>query len=316
MRVDQAVGAEVVRLLKPLGIEAALQAIEQRTFETAGKRRQVELSLKHARYEVAHARRQYDAVDPDNQLVASELERRWNDKLIDVLRLEDELKELDQHRSPVLDEQEREHLMRLGADMEIAWSHPAATMATRKRIARTVLREIVVRVEDGFVDMALHWQGGDHTALKIKKNACGKHRWTVEEDVEVLVRELARLMPDRAIAPVLNRAGKVTGRQNGWTQSAVCTLRNRMGVPVYREGEREERGEVTLNEAAAILQVSAMTVLRMIRSGTLPARHLCKGAPWVIKAADLGNAAVRAEAQDRRRKPLTENPDQQTLIFQ
>jgi len=316
LRVDQAVGAEVVRLLKPLGIEAALQAIEQRTFETAGKRRQVELSLKHARYEVAHARRQYDAVDPDNRLVASELERRWNDKLIDVLRLEDELKELDQRRSPVLDQQEREHLMRLGADMEIAWSHPAATMATRKRIARTVLREIVVRVEDGFVDMALHWQRGDHTALKIKKNACGKHRWTVEEDVEVLVRELARLMPDRAIAPVLNRAGKVTGRQNGWTQSAVCTLRNRMGVPVYREGEREERGEVTLNEAAAILQVSAMTVLRMIRSGTLPARHLCKGAPWVIKAADLGNAAVRAEAQDRRRKPLTENPDQQTLIFQ
>jgi hypothetical protein len=67
----------------------------------------------------------------------------------------------------------------LGADMEIAWSHPAATMATRKRIVRTVLREIIVRVEDGFVDMVLHWQGGDHTALKIKKNACGKHRWTV-----------------------------------------------------------------------------------------------------------------------------------------
>ena len=173
-----------------------------------------------------------------------------------------------------------------------------------------------MRVEDGFVDMVLHWQGGDHTALKIKKNASGKHRWTVEEDVEVLVRELARFMPDRAIAPILNRAGKVTGRRNGWTQSAVCTLRNRMGVPVYREGERVERGEMTLNEAAAILQVSAMTVLRMIRSGTLPAWHLCKGAPWVIKAADLGNAAVRAEAQDRRRKPLTENPDQQTLIFQ
>lgn len=255
-------------------------------------------------------------MDPDNRLVASELERRWNDKLIDVRRLEDELNELDQHRSPVLDEQEREHLMRLGADMEIAWSHPAATMATRKRIVRTVLREIIVRVEDGFVNMVLHWQGGDHTALKIKKNACGKHRWTVEEDVEVLVRELARLMPDRAIAPILNRAGKLTGRHNGWTQSGVCTLRNRMGVRVYREGEREERGEVTLNEAAAVLQVSAMTVLRMIRNGILPARHLCKGAPWVIKAADLKNATVFAEARDRRRKPLTENPDQQTLIFQ
>jgi hypothetical protein len=49
-------------------------------------------------------------------------------------------------------------------------------------------------------------------------------------------------MPDRAIAPILSRAGKVTGRQNGWTQSAVCTLRNRMGVPVYRDGERQRGG--------------------------------------------------------------------------
>jgi hypothetical protein len=87
------------------------------------------------------------------------------------------------NRPPVLDEQEREHLMRLGADMQIAWSHPAATTVTRKRIVRAVLHEIIARVEGGFVEMVLHWQGGDHTNLKIKKNAPGKHRWTVEEDV-------------------------------------------------------------------------------------------------------------------------------------
>jgi excisionase family DNA binding protein len=126
----------------------------------------------------------------------------------------------------------------------------------------------------------------------------GKHRWTVEEDTEALVRELARMMPDRAIASILNRAGKVTGRHNGWTESRVRGLRNRLGVSVYREGERTERGELTLDEAAAALKVSTMTILRMIRNGVLPARQLCKGAPWVIKAADLDNDAVRAEAMD------------------
>jgi hypothetical protein len=60
-----------------------------------------------------------------------------------------------------------------------------------------------------------------------------------------------------------------------------------------------------------------MTVLRMIRNGVLPAQQLCKGAPWVIKAASLKSAAVRDEAQSRRRrKPLPENPDQQAFIFQ
>ena len=305
-----------MRLLKPLGIEAALGAIEARKLQATEKRSRIELALKQARYEASLARRQYDAVDPDNRLVAGELERRWNDKLIEVRRLEDELEAFDRQRPLALGEQERDRLMQLGADLGLAWSHPAATMATRKRIVRAVLHEIVVRVEGGFVDMVLHWQGGDHTPLKVKKNTTGKHRWTVEEDTEALVRALARMMPDRAIASILNRAGKVTGRHNGWTESRVRGLRNRLGISVYREGERAERGELTLNEAAAVLSVSAMTILRMIRNGVLPARQLCKGAPWVIKAADLDNDIVRAEASGRRQRPLTQNPDQKSFTFQ
>jgi hypothetical protein len=80
-RVDAAVGAEVVRLIVPFGVEVARGAIEQRRSQAVEKRRQVELALKQQRYEAARARRQYDAVDPDNRLVASELERRWNEKL-------------------------------------------------------------------------------------------------------------------------------------------------------------------------------------------------------------------------------------------
>ena len=167
------VGAEIMGLLKPLGIEAALGAVEARKTEAAEKRGQLELALKQARYEAALARRQYDAVDPDNRLVASELERRWNEKLIAVRQLEDEFEAVEQQRPLILGDEEWDRLLRLGADLETAWSHPAATMATRKRIIRAVLHEIVVRVENGFVDMVLHWRGGDHTALKVKKNAAG-----------------------------------------------------------------------------------------------------------------------------------------------
>jgi hypothetical protein len=72
-------------------------------------------------------------------------------------------------------------LLQLGADLELAWSHPAATTATRKRILRAALHEIVVRIDGGLIEMVLHWQGGDHTALKLKMNGAGKHRWTVPE---------------------------------------------------------------------------------------------------------------------------------------
>ena len=179
-----------------------------------------------------------------------------NDKLIEARRLEDELEAFDTQRQPVLGEQEREHLMRLGADLGIARSHPAATVATRKRIVRAVLHEIVVHVENDRIEMVLHWQGGDHTLLQVKKNATGKSRWTVEEDVEVLARELARMMPDQSIAAVLNRAGKLTGRQNGWTQGKVCRLRKRLWCRRLpgRRTRRERRGHFVRNRGSAQYQ--------------------------------------------------------------
>jgi DNA invertase Pin-like site-specific DNA recombinase len=315
LRVDQAVGAEVLRLLKPLGVEAALNAVAARTAEVAEKRRQMELAVQQARYEASHARRQYDAVDPDNRLVAGELERRWNETLLAVRHLEDQLAAMQTQKQPALSEAERERLMQLGADLELAWSHPAATTATRKRIVRAVLHELVVRLEEGHVMLVLHWQGGDHTQLKVKKNTHGKHRWTLDEETEDLIRGLARLLPDKTIAAVLNRSGKVTGRNNSWTQSRICTFRNQHDIAVYRDGERADRGELTLEEAAASLGVSPMTALRMIRSGILEGRHLCKGAPWVITAQSVEDAK-RRPLRFVGQRPLTANPDQKVLAFQ
>ena len=308
LRVDQAVGAEVLRLLKPLGVEAALNAVAARTAEVAEKRRQMELALQQARYEASHARRQYDAVDPDNRLVAGELERRWNETLAAVRQLEDQLEALQVQKQPALSDEDRERLMQLGTDLELVWSHPAATTATRKRIVRAVLHELVVRIEDAHVALVLHWQGGDHTELVVKKNTVGKHRWTLEEETGDLIRSLARLLPDKAIASLLNRSGKLTGRNNSWTQSRVCTFRNKHDIAVYRDGERAERGELTLDEAAASLGVSPMTVLRMIRSGAIEGRHLCKGAPWVIAERSVRkrqappSSTRRSKAANRKSK--------------
>jgi DNA invertase Pin-like site-specific DNA recombinase len=312
LRADRAVGTEVLRVLKPLGIDAAVKALDAQVGETSAAKRQLELALQRARFEAAHARRQYDAVDPTNRLVAGELERRWNEALQAVHRIEGEIAALEVRKPAALSEKERQHLMQLGADLELAWSHPAATAVTRKRILRAALHEIVVRIEGGFIEMVLHWQGGDHTALKLKMNEAGKHRWTVPEDTLSLIRELARLMPDRQIARLLNRAGKPTGRGNGWTQARVCSFRSHHGIAVYRDGEWAERGEITLEAAAQIMDVSVMTALRMIKRGVVKGRQLCKGAPWVIKAEDI----AAYQAQNASQRPPTANPAQQIFQFQ
>ena len=94
MRIDAAVSAEVLRAIAPLALEAALQLISDRKQVGSERLRHSELALDQARYEATHARRQYDAVDPDNRLVAGELERRWNDCLAAVARLEDQIRSL------------------------------------------------------------------------------------------------------------------------------------------------------------------------------------------------------------------------------
>src|SRR6266705_87094 len=314
LSIDATVGAEVLRILKPLGTDAAVKAIETQTSETSAAQRQLELSLQQARYEAAHARRQYDAVDPANRLVAGELERRWNVALQAMHRIEGEIAAIVAAKPPLLGERERQQLMQLGADLELAWSHPGATAATRKRILRTALNEIVVRKEGAVINMVLHWQGGDHTALQVKLrlNAAGRHHWPPPEDTIALLRELARLMPDRQIARLLNRSGKPTGYGNGWTEQRVRGFRKHHDIEVYRDGEWAERGEITLDAAAQIIGVAKMTAPRMIRTGDLNGRQACKGAPWVIKAEDVAAFGARK----RSTGPVTPNPAQQTFEFQ
>jgi DNA invertase Pin-like site-specific DNA recombinase len=314
LSIDAAVSMEVLRILKPLGFDAAVRAIEAQTSETSAAQRQLELSLQQARYEAAHARRQYDAVDPANRLVAGELERRWNEALQAVHRIEGEIAAIVAAKPPPLGERERQQLMLLGADLDLAWSHPAATAATRKRILRTALNEIIVRKEGAVINMVLHWQGGDHTALQVqlRLNAAGRHHWPSPEDTITLVRELARLMPDRQIARLLNRSGKPTGYGNGWTEQRVRGFRKHHDIAVYRDGEWAERGEITLGAAAQTIGIHKMTALRMIRRGDLKGRQVCKGAPWVIKAEDVAAFG----AGKRSSGSVTPNPAQRTFQFQ
>ena len=313
MRVDAAVANEVLRLLRPLGIEAALQAIAMRDQEHADRRHHAELALTQARYEADLARRQYDAVDPANRLVGVELERRWNERLAEVQRQEERVASIADARPEALSSAERDRLLALGADLETVWTHSGATAQTRKRIVRAVLEEIVVKLAAEHIDLLLHWRGGDHTHLSVPRNRTGQHRWCTDATVGDLIRGLAHQLPDRALAATLNRLGKQTGRGNAWTEARVRTFRSQHRVPAHRPGEMAERGELTLKDAADRLGVSTMTVLRFIGDGTLVAQQVCRGAPWAIPEEQI---VALAGATPSGRRPLTARSAQEVLDFQ
>ena len=314
IKIDAAVSNEVLRIARPLGIDAAVNAIKVQARETTAAKRQHDLALQQARYEASHARRQYDEVDPANRLVAGELERRWNTALETVQKIEREMSASAALKSPPLGEHQKQQLMALGADLERAWSHPAATAATRTRILRACLDEIVVRRDGEVLGMVLRWHGGNHTALKlrVKLNALGRSYNPVTDDLIALMRELARLMPDRQIARLLNRSGTLMATGKAWTEQSVHGFRKHRDIAAFRDGEWAERGEITLEATAKIIGVCNMTALRMLRRGDIKGRQVCPGAPWVIKAADLTSFRGNSNAS----RPLTPKGAQRTFDFQ
>ena len=287
LRADRLVSEQLLQCLTPFGSEAAIEAIESLEGARDERVQQKALALEHARYEVTHARRQYDAVDPANRLVAAELERRWNQALTTEAQIEAELVTLQQSRvRPLTDIQKRE-LQTFARDLPSLWDDPNSLPEHKKRLLRIALKEIIATCEGETIHLILHWQGGDHTQVEFQKIGTGRHRYVTDDDLVEIVRMLARIEPDARIASILNRNQRPTAHGQSWTAKRICSLRNNHAIPVYREGERQARGEMSVSEAAAALVVTPTTVLRLIRLKQLPATQACVSAPWILRSADV-----------------------------
>ncbi len=305
-RVDQGVVDQVLEALQPAGVQAALLALDCLGDVRHDKRAALTLALEKARYEAARAQRQYHAVDPENRLVAGELEKRWNDALLRLAGVEQQLQAIGREQVVVSPEQ-RAQLLALGRDLPALWYQPAASPELKKRILRTVLREIVIdNSADGTAHvLVLHWQGGVHTELQIKRNRPGHHRRVTVANVLELIQELSKVCSDATIAATLNRLGYRTGTGKTWRSHSVQNVRYHHRLPNYPKG-----GDwLTVEQAAQTLEVSVTVVRRLIKEHVLPAQQLVALAPWIIARQDLSRpavqAAVAAVRQGRRLRPTS-----------
>jgi excisionase family DNA binding protein len=287
LRADRLVSEQLMQSLAPLGMEAAIEAIESLENASDERIQQKALALEQAHYEVTRARRQYDAVDPSNRLVAAELEHRWNKALTTEAQLEAELVTLHQQREAPISEERKRELLSFARDLPKLWDDSHSLPEHKKRLLRIALKEIIATSEDTTIRLIVHWQGGDHTQIEFPKIRSGRHRYVTDEDLVELVRMLARIEPDARIASILNRNQRRTVHQQTWTAKRVCSLRNNNGIPVYREGERQARSEMSVSEVAIVLDVTPTTVLRLIRVKQLPATQACVGAPWILHREDV-----------------------------
>jgi hypothetical protein len=289
--LDAAVSDAFLAALKPEALTACLTAAEhlENSHDTALEqhRRQVE----RARYDAARAERRYQAVDPDNRLVARGLETAWEKALTDLAAAEADLARREQARPRTLSPTERAAILALGDNLHQVWDAPTTTDRDRKQLLRTLIDEVkltVVRDDDaGHTDLLLRWKGGALTELTI----AGRRRpptIRTDEDTVDLIRRLAVHYPDAKVAGILNRQGRRTARDLPFTAVRVASLRQHWNIPGHPPGRptTPTGGLLTIADAAKELGIAPSTLHRWIADGFVAGEQDTPGAPWRIRMTD------------------------------
>jgi DNA invertase Pin-like site-specific DNA recombinase len=319
MRVDAAIAQELLRAVKPAAIEAAILAYEGESRKQDEVIAALQRDLQAARYQAQRAHKQYDTADPENRLVADELERRWNQALQRVQELEARIEQqsgsLKQTPAPTKDE-----FVELATQLEAIWHDPESDARLKKRIVRSLIEEVVVDVDADKAEiiLAIHWKGGLHTEVRVPRRRRGQHNAQTTPETLDAVRVLTRILPDQLIAAALNRNGVRTGRGNFWTRERVTALRSHHKIPVFSSERRAAEGWLNLTEAARLIGVSSKTLRLAVEHGELKADHPLAEGPWIFNRSQLDSVAVTelvARARARNQRPAGPKSRQGSLDF-
>jgi DNA invertase Pin-like site-specific DNA recombinase len=290
--VDSAIARQLLQVVEPAAIEVTIMATQQQAQAHAEILDVLRRDLEAARYRADRAQRQYEAADPENRLVARELERRWNAALQEVQALESRIAtESEQAASTG----EVEEFADLAGDLEALWNNSQADERTKKRLLRTLIREVVVDIDEQTSEVVLliHWKGGQHTPLRLPRRRRGQSSGQLPQDVVDAVRVLSRICRDEMIAGVLNRAKLPTARGNYWTRTLVASLRSHHDIQCYDPERQAEEGWLNLSEAARQAGVANRTLKIAIERGDIAAERPIKSGPWVINKQALQSEAAR-----------------------
>jgi DNA invertase Pin-like site-specific DNA recombinase len=317
LRVDEAVANEVLSAVTGNAVEAALEAAEQLRRQRSDQRAALASEAEQARYEARLAARRYEAVDPDNRLVAAELEGRWNSAIERARDLDEKLEAFDRD-IPAPSVPSRGILLSLAQDLPAIWKAPATDMRLKQRIVRILIHEVVADVDEAqhAITLLIHWAGGRHSELRVRKNPHGRHSRSTSVEAIEIVRQMAGKFSDEEIAATLNRLGLRTGAGNTWSEIRVRSARQDRELPTFDSDQPD--GMLTLEEAAHRLGVSPMSVRRLITRKQLAARQVVPCAPWEIAATSLDSAVVREAVlriKQRVRTPPPRSGDGQQSIF-
>lgn len=298
--VDRRIEELVLQAVEPAALELSLRAADRVERDRERLHAQWRQKLERADYEVGRARRQYDAVDPDNRLVARELERQWERKLTALQGLTEEYARFEHEQPRQMTAQDRDRIRALAADVPALWHAPTTVGADRRAMVRQLIERVTVtrRGTSEAIDVVIRWHEGTESYQVVHQ---GTRRYDQLGDFEQLKVRVTELRGEgrtgEQIAEVLNREGYRTPRGGPFTVHRVRRLSILLGLTAAPAGVRgpEElpgSGEWWLRDLARELSVEPIVIHQWRWSGRIHARQL---------PGSNGRVIVWADGNERRR---------------
>lgn len=316
-RLEALLAEEVLDVVGPAGLEAAERAAERLSKEHDQRRQLLVDRWQAARDAEQRAAREYKQTDVTYTAVRQALGAEWETALSRVAEAELRLGEFDRRQPAVPTPSQRQQMAHLSEDVRRLWNHPRTTGSLKKQLVRVLIREIFADVDEEREEVVLviQWSGGHHTVLR-EARRCRTGKLPAEE-LNSLMDTLRKVMRDASIAAALNRAGVRAPQGSTWTCQRVERFRKQAGIAAFSKDLQASSGWLTQAEAATRLDISAMSIHRLVKQGILTAEQPHAGLPMVICASamdaeEVQSAVLRLKMGHSR--PLPDDPRQLAMF--
>ncbi len=316
-RLESLLAEEILEVVGPAGVEAAERAAQRLAMRHQGQRQLIVDRLQAAVEAEQRAAREYKQTDATYVAVRQALGAEWETALARVASEQSRLSEFEQRQPTLPTPAQREQLARLGEDVRRLWNHPGASGNLKQQLARVLIVEIVADIDEkrDEVLLLIHWSGGQHTQLRETRNS--RRGKLTSGQLQAIIETLRKVLDDASIAAALNRGQVRATDGQTWTRKRVQQYRHRTGIAGFDATLKETSGWLTQAEAATRLQISPMSVHRLVQSAILPAEQPNRGLPMVISTSDLHDEELQRAVSALRAghtRPLPDDP-RQTKLF-
>jgi len=282
--LDDAIAARLLTAVTPLTIKLALDALTNLEARDKAISAQWHRRIERARYDADLAERRYEEADPSNRLVASTLEKRWNDAMQRMIELEAEIAGFERQAMRSLTSEQKQQILQLGKDFPRLWKAPTTSACDRKRMLRLLISDItVVKGPDPkLLRLQIRWQGGATETIEVRQRPNRADAVRYPEALVAKIRALAERHADKEIAVRLNAEGLTSSTGKSFTASMISWIRFKHRIP----GPSHLPGTLTVNEVRARYGVSMHVVYYWIAHGIVAATQRETNTPYAITIND------------------------------